>query len=300
MRQGKNAGEQFQDGGNRGTLICKARHDIFPIYTRRHPCYGHELIHLDESAPMLTVSLYCLGAVFALFFMLWLLSLKLRDASIVDMVWGFGFVVIGWIAFVTGGGAFPRRLLMVTMVTLWGLRLTAYLTWRNLGKGEDYRYQAMRQRYGERFPIVSLSRVFGLQSFVMWLVSFPVQAAQVAKEPAELGILDFVGVGLWAIGLFFEAVGDAQLARFTSALEHGGFAEGHRSHRNGRDADLILYAMTPDGRPVRRGNDKSITPGGPDTYYSLRFSSSRPNTPPLSNFAASRRRRDRTSIRSAS
>ena len=163
---------------------------------------------------MLMVSLACLGAVFGLFFLLWLVSLKLRDASIVDMVWGFGFVIIAWIAFVLGEGAFPRRVLMVTMVTLWGLRLTAYLTWRNLGKGEDYRYQAMRQKYGDRFPMVSLTRVFVLQSVVMWLVSFPVQAAQVAKEPVDLGLLDFVGIGFWAIGLFFEAVGDLQLARF--------------------------------------------------------------------------------------
>lgn len=171
---------------------------------------------------MLTVSFACLGAVLILFFLLWLVSVKLRDASIVDMVWGFGFVVITWIAFATGGGAFPRRVLMTTMVTLWGLRLTAYLTWRNLGKGEDYRYQAMRREHGERFPIVSLSRVFGLQSVVMWLVSFPVQAAQVAKEPTDLGVLDFVGIGFWAVGLFFEAVGDAQLARFKANPTNAG------------------------------------------------------------------------------
>lgn len=163
---------------------------------------------------MLTVSMSCLGAVLALFFLLWLISLKVRDASIVDMVWGFGFVVIAWMALFTGGGAFPRRVLMTAMVTLWGLRLSAYLTWRNLGKGEDPRYQAMRRQHGDGFPLASLWRVFGLQSFIMWLVSLPVQAAQVAMEPAALGILDFLGLGIWAIGLFFEAVGDAQLARF--------------------------------------------------------------------------------------
>ena len=86
---------------------------------------------------MLTVACASLGAVLALFFLLWLISLKVRDASIVDMIWGLGFVVIAWMAFFTGAGALPRRILMVTMVSLWGLRLSAYLTWRNLGKGED-------------------------------------------------------------------------------------------------------------------------------------------------------------------
>jgi steroid 5-alpha reductase family enzyme len=171
---------------------------------------------------MLTLTLTSLGAVLALFFVLWLVSLKLRDASIVDMVWGAGFVLIAWIAYFTGGGAPSRRVLMTTMVTLWGLRLSGYLMRRNLGKGEDYRYQAMRRQHGERFPLVSLLQVFVLQAFVMWLVSMPVQAAQAAAQPITLGWLDILGLCVWAVGLFFEAVGDAQLARFKSNPQNDG------------------------------------------------------------------------------
>lgn len=171
---------------------------------------------------MLTVSLTCLGAVVALFFILWLVSLALRDASIVDMVWGAGFVVIAWIAFFIGGGAEPRRILMAVMVSMWGLRLSLYLTRRNLGKAEDYRYQAMRKQHGARFPLVSLASVFMLQAVVMWIVSLPVQAAQVAALPEKLQWLDFAGLGVWAIGLFFEAVGDAQLASFKANSENAG------------------------------------------------------------------------------
>lgn len=163
---------------------------------------------------MLILAGTSLGAVLAVFFVLWLISLKVRDASIVDMVWGAGFVLIAWIAYFLGDGAPARKLLMTGMVTLWGLRLSAYLVWRNWGKGEDYRYQAMRKEQGDRFPISSLWRVFGLQAFIMWLVSFPAQAAQMAPQPSNLGLLDFVGLGVFAIGIFFEAVGDAQLARF--------------------------------------------------------------------------------------
>jgi len=171
---------------------------------------------------MLLVSLYSLVTILTFFFCIWLVSLKARDASIVDMFWGLGFVVIAWISFFTGGGALSRRQLMVAMVTLWGLRLSAYLTRRNWGKGEDYRYQAMRQRHGDRFPIISLSRVFILQAVVLWIVSLPVQAAQVYPDPKDLGILDFIGLGVWAIGLFFESVGDAQLARFKADPTNAG------------------------------------------------------------------------------
>src|SRR4051812_47001067 len=97
---------------------------------------------------MLTLSLICLGAILGIFLLLWIVSLIARDASIVDMVWGAGFVVIAWVAYFLGGGAPPRRALMAAVVTLWGSRLSLHLTRRNLGKGEDYRYQEMRKKYG--------------------------------------------------------------------------------------------------------------------------------------------------------
>ncbi len=145
-------------------------------------------------------------------FCLWLLSLRLRDASIVDIAWGPGFVVIAWVAWLIGGGG-TRATLVAVLTTLWGLRLGAYLYWRNHGKGEDYRYAAMRRRHGERFAAVSLYSVFGLQAMLMWVVSAPVQAVQ--RAPAsELGLFDALGVFLVLVGLAFETIGDYQLARF--------------------------------------------------------------------------------------
>jgi steroid 5-alpha reductase family enzyme len=70
----------------------------------------------------------------------------------------------------------------------------------------------MRERHGRRFPLVSLVTVFGLQGLLMWAVSLPVQAGQLGTAP--IGWLDAVGVAIWGVGLFFETVGDFQLARF--------------------------------------------------------------------------------------
>ena len=153
---------------------------------------------------------------------LWVVSLLARDASIVDIFWGFGFVLVAWTGYWVAEGAEPRRLLLAVLVTVWGLRLTGYLAWRNLGKGEDYRYVAMRERWGRRFPIVSLGTVFLLQGALMWIVSLPVQAGQVAKTPGSLTWLDFVGIAVWLTGLFFETVGDAQLARFKADASNAG------------------------------------------------------------------------------
>ena len=162
------------------------------------------------------------GAIAALMLAAWLVSLALRDASIVDIVWGLGFVVVAWVSFAVADGSDARRGLVVTLVTLWGLRLAIHLARRNIGKGEDYRYQAMRRRHGSRFPLVSLYLVFGLQGLLMWIVSLPVQAAQVPDSPSGLVALDFAGIALWCVGMFFETVGDLQLARFKSDPANGG------------------------------------------------------------------------------
>ncbi|MEX2423011.1 MAG: DUF1295 domain-containing protein [Acidimicrobiia bacterium] len=138
----------------------------------------------------------------------WLVSLVAKDASIVDIVWGLGFVLVAWIAWF--GEADDRSLLIAALVSVWGLRLSGYLAWRNLGKGEDFRYQAMRRRHGRRFGLISLIVVFGLQGVLMWTVSLPVQAA----SGGQFTVLDGLGIGLWLIGMVFETVGDLQLARF--------------------------------------------------------------------------------------
>ncbi len=161
-------------------------------------------------------------AVAALMLMTWLVSLVMRDASIVDIIWGLGFVVVAFTAALTGEGPAVRRWLLAGLVAVWGLRLSGYLAKRNLGHGEDYRYVAMRKKWGERFPLVSLFQVFGLQGVLMWTVSLPVQLAAAAEQPVNLGPLAFAGIALWAVGLFFEGVGDAQLARFKAQPDSAG------------------------------------------------------------------------------
>jgi steroid 5-alpha reductase family enzyme len=158
----------------------------------------------------LEVALATAAGVALLMLVVWAVSLVMKDASIVDIVWGLGFVLIAWIAWAVRSDGGARLTLAAVLTTVWGLRLTGYLAWRNLGKGEDYRYQAMRRRHGRRFPLVSLLTVFGLQGVLMWIVALPVQAT----AGTSLGIIDVAGVALWATGMFFETVGDLQLARF--------------------------------------------------------------------------------------
>lgn len=171
---------------------------------------------------MSSVLLASAAAILVLMVGAWLVSLVLRDASIVDLIWGAGFVLVAVVAAKVGEGWTGRRALLAVLVGVWGLRLSGYLSWRNLGHGEDYRYVAMRTRWGDAFWWVSLFQVFLLQGLLMFVVSLPVQLAATAETPDDFGPLAVVGVALWTVGLLFETIGDAQLARFKADPDSSG------------------------------------------------------------------------------
>lgn len=154
-------------------------------------------------------------------FLLWLLSLRLRDAGIIDSFWGLGFVLSVWAYFVwLPGGLAERKWLLAALVSMWGLRLSAHITWRNWRRGEDFRYASWRKEHGRRWPWRSLWQVFILQGALIWLIGLPLLAAQ--ASPAPLGWLDGLALAAWAVGFYFEAVGDWQLAQFKRAPANKG------------------------------------------------------------------------------
>lgn len=142
----------------------------------------------------------------------WVVSLFRRDVSIVDLFWGIGFVLIAWRSLWVTEEPSPLACLLVGMVTLWGARLSGYLTWRNWGEPEDRRYAAMRDRWGGWFPTVSYFTVFLLQAALTWIIATPVQMGISVGGP--VGGVALLGLAVWATGLFLETVGDYQLARF--------------------------------------------------------------------------------------
>lgn len=163
--------------------------------------------------PLPTLLLTNVAVIAAMMLALWLLSVLRRDASVVDPFWGFGFAVVAWSSLLATGRNEPRTWLIVALVTIWGMRLSGYLLWRNWGKPEDYRYAEMREKHGNRFLWVSLITVFCLQGALMWVISLPVQLGILQAEGLQSPRV-LIGAGVWCVGLLFEAVGDWQLARF--------------------------------------------------------------------------------------
>ena len=163
----------------------------------------------------LQIYLQALVVIMILMTSLWFVSIIIKNVSIVDLFWGVGFVLASVFYFFKSDGNEPRKLIMMTLTTLWGLRLSFYLAWRNLGKGEDFRYRQFRKSYGEkRYWWISFFQTFLLQGVLMWLISAPLLGAQYYGSQRPPGILDYAGIVLWIIGVTFEAGGDFQLARF--------------------------------------------------------------------------------------
>ncbi|MDH5698754.1 MAG: DUF1295 domain-containing protein [Nitrospirota bacterium] len=167
-----------------------------------------------------TIYLSGLYAILVLAALTWLISVIKRDVSIVDSMWS---VMIFASAFVYSSSVEPywnRSSLVLTLVLLWALRLTLYITWRNWGEPEDSRYQAIRRKYEPHFALKSLGIIFVFQAFLAWIISMPLWVA--LTVPFEYTVFDILGVTLWMIGMIFESVGDWQLARFKTNPDNRG------------------------------------------------------------------------------
>jgi steroid 5-alpha reductase family enzyme len=176
---------------------------------------------------ILAVLAWNLAAVTAMMVCGWLLSLLYKNVTLVDSLWGLGFVLIAWITFGMTGGYYGRKVLMACLTTIWGVRLSAHLTWRNWGKGEDRRYGSWRQASGDHFWIISLFKIFLLQALFLWVIALVIQYGQVSPEPAHWTWLDFLGFIVWLVGFFFESVSDWQLARFKADSANSGKVMDH-------------------------------------------------------------------------
>jgi len=167
---------------------------------------------MPDPAHLLHVALGGLAACAGLALLTWIASVLRHDASLVDRTWSLMIAGPALVYAAQLGWSGARAAALLVLVLAWGLRLCAYITWRNWGHGEDRRYQAIRARNEPHFALKSLVLVFALQALLAWIVSAPALAALIGERP--LGLLDIAGLGLGFAGLLFEAVGDAQMAAF--------------------------------------------------------------------------------------
>jgi steroid 5-alpha reductase family enzyme len=163
---------------------------------------------------MLSLSLTVALAILAYMVMLFVIAQIIRNNSIVDIAWGFGFIIVVLCLFSQRPEIYPAKLLLSALIAIWGFRLSGHILLRNFGKPEDFRYARMRQDWGKRFLVKSFFFVFILQGLLMMVISFSATTLFAsAPRPEGLNLLDLAGAAVFAIGFLFETIGDRQLAR---------------------------------------------------------------------------------------
>ena len=188
--------------------------------------------------------------VFGALTLLWALSVALKDASLVDVFWGFGFLLVATASLYIVPEKTAYLILLAALPIIWGLRLTLYLAKRNLGHGEDKRYIAMKKRAEKKgmsektWRLRSLFTIYWGQGLLIMIVSAPIWLAMATGQNIEkIGIFAYLGTALWLIGFLFEAVGDWQLATFLKANKN---YDGSIENKPVLDKGLWKYTRHPN------------------------------------------------------
>ena len=148
--------------------------------------------------------------------LVWLISVEIKNAGIVDVAWSAGFTPIAWIYCVLAPGNLPRRLLITAMVSFWSLRLGTHLYRRVMGHHpvEDARYSEFRAKWGESFDR-KMFWFFQIQAVLLWGLSLPFLLACINRE-GRIQPVEIAGVALWAMALLGESTADRQLSQFAA------------------------------------------------------------------------------------
>ena len=148
---------------------------------------------------------------------LWVISVQIDDVSFIDSFWGAGMALMAFASWMQLAQPGALANLLLAMTAAWGLRLGIYLLRRWRAEGEDKRYERMLRKDREkgRFAIAALTKIWLGQAVLLFLVSSPAQLGILSSaEPAPITGIAWAGIALYLVGIFFEWVGDWQLAKF--------------------------------------------------------------------------------------
>jgi steroid 5-alpha reductase family enzyme len=130
------------------------------------------------SAASLAILVLVYGATF-------LIGRRIGRYNVVDVTWGASFVVVAAVAAVVGNGDLLRRLLLLVLVAVWGLRLAWHMVGKSAGKGEDPRYDKLLR--GDFSAANVIRKIFLIQAAMAWFISLPLQlSASVGPTPVAV------------------------------------------------------------------------------------------------------------------
>ncbi|MDJ0881575.1 MAG: DUF1295 domain-containing protein [Gammaproteobacteria bacterium] len=161
---------------------------------------------------MLTIYFQALLVILSMGFVTWLYSVKRHNVNSVDSLWSLMFLAAAIVYLVSAAEITSRNLIIISLVSLWSIRLSVHLMVRNWNHDEDHRYQTIRANNEPNFALKSIYIVFGLQGLLAWIISIPLLFA--LQNTGGFQWIDGFALGLWTLGFYFEAISDWQLRHF--------------------------------------------------------------------------------------
>lgn len=159
-------------------------------------------------------------SVFIFFNLMFLIAMQIKDNSIADIAWGIGFVIIAISLLLQTPQIQIPQIIVSSLVIIWGLRLSAYIYIRSIGKGEDFRYANWRASWGKNFILLSYLRVFMLQMLIMFVIAIPLFVC--AYSNIEMIFSRWVGLIVALLGLIIEVISDYQMFVFKRVTHNKG------------------------------------------------------------------------------
>jgi steroid 5-alpha reductase family enzyme len=168
----------------------------------------------------MTARLLLITAIALLFYMTmgWWLAKRRNRIDTVDSMWGIGFVLAAVV--VVAQEPSLRSIVVASLVSIWGIRLSSHLIARSAGRQEDPRYVEIKNKWVGNAWLRAYFSIFLLQGVLIFIVS-SVTAYAAGTYLGGWEWLTIVGGVVWAIGFAFEAIGDAQLSTFVAAKKAG-------------------------------------------------------------------------------
>lgn len=177
---------------------------------------------------MILIIIFSALALFIFMHIAFVVGTALKNNGVIDSFYGLGYVVVAWTSLILMGSLSIRHIITTILVSIWGFRLFFYVTIRNWGESEDYRYQAIRKSYGDKVLSKSYVKIYLFQGLIIFLVGFPALFINSTETTPTLSIFEIstisllLGVIIWIMGFYFESVGDYQLRKFKKNPENKG------------------------------------------------------------------------------
>ncbi len=179
--------------------------------------------------PIITFSIiiYSIITLYIYIFIAAIIGISKKNNAIMDVFYGPGYFVLiasSWAFHIYFTKSFTLRQIITTiLILIWSIRLATYVHIRNRGKPEDKRYANMRQKWknqGKSVVLMSIMKIYVFQGLVIIIVGFAGVWINVIDDPLlslfqdPLGLTLWIGIVIWALGFYFETVGDFQLYSF--------------------------------------------------------------------------------------